>query len=599
MAKRKTGRPGVQDQTYSLRAGARDAALRAWTGWQNRVILLILTGVCGTVMGIPMVIGTAGAQDRAQARSMVISQGGIVAAESPLAAQAGANVLAHGGGAVDAAVATNAVMGVVEPMMNGIGGDLFAIVYEAKTGKLYGLNASGWAPAKLTIEFLNGKGIEGMPLYGIHSVTVPGTVDGWSKLLSRFGNKTLPEVLAPAIHYAREGFPVPEWDAQYWQFEERQQPDKNATATFLVDGKGPKLGDIFRNPDLAHSLELIAQGGRDAFYKGEIARGIVAYSSTLGGTMSAADFADYSSEWVEPISTKYRDWTVYEIPPNGQGIAALEMLNILEGFPLARYGHHSPDQLHVMIEAKKLAYADLLRYVADQRVRPVPVLGMLSKEYAARRAKLVDMAKANCDVAPGEPEFPTIGDTTYLSVVDRDGNMVSLIQSNFSGFGSGLVADGTGFALQNRGALFSVDAASPNALAGHKRPLHTIIPALMSRGDERIAFGIMGGFNQAQAHAQFVSNVADFGMNIQAALETARFTKPTFAGCDVALEDRIPADVRRTLEGRGHQIRVLAHFSPRVGGGQAVRRDFSTGVNYGASDPRKDGAAIPEPPAIK
>jgi len=550
-------------------------------------------------VGIPIITGTAGAQDRVQGRSMVVSRDGIVAAESPLAAQAGATILAHGGNAIDAAVATNAVMGVVEPMMNGIGGDLFAIVYEAKTGKLYGLNASGWAPAKLTIEFLRSKGIEGMPLFGIHSVTVPGTVDGWAKLLSRFGNKKLPEILAPAIHYARDGFPVPEWDAQYWEFEERQPKDKNAAVTFLVNGKGPRLGDIFRNPDLAHSLDLIAQEGRDAFYKGDIARRIVAYSAALGGTMSAEDLTDYSSEWVEPISTTYHGWTVYEIPPNGQGIAALEMLNIMENFPLAKFGHHSPDALHAMIEAKKLAYADLLRYVADPRVTRVPVAGMLSKEYAAQRAKRIDMAKANCDVAPGEPAFPTTGDTTYLSVVDRDGNMVSLIQSNFSGFGSGLVADGTGFALQNRGGLFSVDAASPNALAGHKRPLHTIIPALMSRGDERIAFGIMGGFNQAQAHAQFVSDVADFGMNIQASLETARFTKQTFAGCDVAMEDRVPAEVRQALEKRGHQIQVLSNFSPKVGGGQAVRRDFSTGVNYGASDPRKDGAAIPEPPSAK
>ena len=582
---------------YCLRAATGNTELRAWTRWRNRAILLILWGLLGTVVGIPIITGTAGAQDRIQARSMVVSRDGIVAAESPLAAQAGATILAHGGNAIDAAVTTNAVMGVVEPMMNGIGGDLFAIVYEAQTGKLYGLNASGWAPAGLTIEFLKSKGIEGMPLYGIHSVTVPGTVDGWSKLLSRFGSKKMPEILAPAIHYAREGFPVPEWDAQYWGFEERQHADKNATATFLVNGKPPRLGDIFRNTDLARSLELIAEGGRDAFYKGDIARRIVGYSAALGGKISAEDLADYSSEWVEPISTTYRGWTVYEIPPNGQGIAALEMLNILESFPLAQFGHHSPDALHAMIEAKKLAYADLLRFVADPRVSRVPVAGMLSKEYAAQRARLVNMSKANCDVAPGEPEFPTTGDTTYLTVVDREGNMVSLIQSNFSGFGSGLVADGTGFALQNRGALFSVDPASPNALAGHKRSLHTIIPAFMSRGDERIAFGIMGGFNQAQAHAQFVSDVADFGMNIQASLESARFTKQTFAGCDVAMEDRIPPYVRQELEKRGHQIQVLANFSPRVGGGQAVLRNFSTGVNYGASDPRKDGAAVPEPPS--
>jgi len=407
------------------------------------------------------------------------------------------------------------------------------------------------------------------------------------------------EVLAPAIHYARDGFPVPELDAEYWKAEEEKlRADPNAAASFLIDGHAPRLGEIFRNPDLAHSLEQIAAKGRDGFYKGEIANRIVATSSKLGGTMSAEDLADFSSEWVEPVSTAYRDWTVYEIPPNGQGIAALEMLNIIDTFPFRQF-QNPADRTHVMIEAKKLAYADMHRYVADQKFSRVPVAGMLSKEYAAQRAKLIDMAKANCDVGPGEPEFSTKGDTMYLSVVDGEGNMVSLIQSNYSGFGSGVVADGTGFALQNRGGLFSLDPKSPNALAGHKRPLHTIIPGFMARGQERIAFGIMGGFNQSQAHAQFVSNVADFGMNIQAALEAPRFTKYTFTGCDVMMEDRFPADVRAALTQRGHQIELLVSFSQKVGGGQAVRRDFSTGVNFGASDPRKDGAAIPEPPRLK
>jgi gamma-glutamyltranspeptidase / glutathione hydrolase len=538
----------------------------------------------------------AGGQDRTQNRSMVISRKGVVSAENPLAAQAGASVLAHGGNAVDAAVATNAVMGVVEPMMNGIGGDLFAIVYDAKTGKLYGLNASGWAPAGLSVEFLKSKGVAGMPQKGIQSVTVPGAVDGWSKLLARFGTKKFREVLAPAIYYAREGFPVPEWDAVYWADGlDLLTQDKNAAATYLLDGHAPRVGEIFRNPDLAHSLESIASGGRDAYYRGEAAKSIVALSARLGGTMTPGDLADYSSEWVEPISTKYHGWTVYELPPNGQGIATLEMLNIMENFPLSHFGHNSTDALHAMIETKKLAYADMYRYLADPRFSQVPVYGMLSKEYAGRRAKMVDMAKANCDVLPGEPELPTKGDTTYLSVTDSDGNMVSLIQSNYSEFGSGLVADGTGFVLHNRGGLFSVDPDSPNKLAGHKRPLHTIIPGFMTNGKERIAFGIMGGFNQAQAHAQFVSNVVDFGMNIQEALEAARFTKRTFAGCDVDLEDRIPAGVREDLAKRGHQIVLHGAYSAIVGGGQAVQRDIATGVNYGASDPRKDGEAIPEP----
>ena len=550
------------------------------------------------LLSIAMMVSAsqAGGQDRTQNRSMVISRRGIVSAENPLAAQAGASVLAHRGNAVDAAVATNAVMGVVEPMMNGIGGDLFAIVYDAKTGKLYGLNASGWAPAGLSVEFLKSKGVAGMPQKGIQSVTVPGAVDGWSKLLARFGTKKFPEVLAPAIYYARDGFPVPEWDAAYWADGlDLLKQDKNAAATYLLDGHAPRVGEIFRNPDLAHSLESIASGGRDAYYRGEAAKSIVALSARLGGTMAPEDLADYSSEWVEPISTTYHGWTVYELPPNGQGIATLEMLNIMETIPLAHFGHNSTDALHAMIEAKKLAYADMYRYVADPRLSQVPVHGMLSKEYAGQRAKMVDMAKANCDVLPGEPELPTKGDTTYLSVTDSDGNMVSLIQSNYSEFGSGLVADGTGFVLHNRGGLFSVDPNSPNKLAGHKRPLHTIIPGFMTNGQERIAFGIMGGFNQAQAHAQFVSNVVDFGMNIQEALEAARFTKRTFAGCDVDLEDRIPAGVREDLTKRGHQIVLHGAYSAIVGGGQAVQRDIAAGVNYGASDPRKDGEAIPEP----
>jgi gamma-glutamyltranspeptidase / glutathione hydrolase len=536
------------------------------------------------------------AQDRTQGRSMVVSRRGVVSAENPLAAQAGATVLAHGGNAVDAAVATNAVMGVVEPMMNGIGGDLFAIVYDAKSGKLYGLNASGWAPAGLSIEFLKSKGITKMPQEGIQSVTVPGAVDGWSKLLMRFGTKKFSEILAPAIYYAREGFPVPEWDAAYWADEvDLLKQDKNAAATYLPDGRAPRVGEIFRNLDLARSLEAIAFDGRDAYYRSESAKSIVALSTRLGGTMTPEDLAEYSSEWVEPISTSYRGWTVYEIPPNGQGIAALEMLNIMESFSLARFGHNSTDALHAMIEAKKLAYADMYRYVADPKFSQVPVQVLLSKEFAAQRAKLIDMAKANCDVPPGEPQLATSGDTTYLTVTDSDGNMVSLIQSNYSGFGSGLVADGTGFALQNRGGLFSLDPNSPNKLAGHKRPLHTIIPGFMTNGQERIAFGIMGGFNQAQAHAQFVSSVVDFRMNIQEALEAARFRKVTFAGCDVDLEDRIPSAVRDGLTQRGHKINLHGAYSATMGGGQAVQRDISTGVNYGASDPRKDGEAIPEP----
>ncbi len=534
------------------------------------------------------------AQDRTQGRSMVVSRGGIVSAESPLAAQAGATILAHGGNAIDAAVAANAVMGVVAPMMNGIGGDLFAIVYDAKTGKLYGINASGWAPAGLTIDYLKSHGISAMPQSGINSVTVPGVVDGWVKLLDRFGRKKFAEVLSPAIHYASEGFPVPERTAEDWEDARGAiASDANAVKTYLPGRHPPRLGEVFRNADLAESLRKITAGGRDAYYKGPIGRAIVETSRRAGGTMTLDDLAGYSIEWVEPISTTYRDWTVYEIPPNGQGIATLEMLNLMERFPIAQFGALSADALHVMIESKKLAYADLLRYVGDPKSSSIPVAGMLSKEYAKSRAAQIDMKRANCDAVAGS--LPTGGDTTYLTVADSEGNMVSLIQSNYSAFGSGLVADGTGFVLHNRGGLFSLDPASANALAGHKRPLHTIIPGFMSRGDERIAFGIMGGFNQAQAHAQFVSNVADHGMNIQEALETARFTKYTFSGCDVDMEDRVSQAVRDDLASRGHAISTRHGFSSHFGGGQAIRRDFKAEVNFGASDPRKDGEAIPVP----
>jgi gamma-glutamyltranspeptidase/glutathione hydrolase len=525
---------------------------------------------------------------------MVMTRYGIVSAESPLAAQAGADILAHGGNAIDAAVATNAVMGVVEPMMNGMGGDLFAIVYDAKTQKLYGLNASGWSPKGLTLEHFKDKNITSMPARGIDSVTVPGAVDGWSKLLSRFGTLNMQQLLPPAIRYAREGFPVPEWDADYWAGNEPYLRKNPSESVYLLNGHAPKAGEVFRNEDLARSLEIVAKGGREAYYKGELARELVDFSKSMGGTMTLEDLADYSSEWVQPISTGYRGWTVYELPPNSQGIAALEMLNIMSQYPMAEYGHNSVDSLHVMIEAKKLAYADLIQYVGDPKSSKIPLEGMLSVGYARTRANEIDKKKANCTVAAGTPNANG-GDTTYLTVVDKDGNMISLIQSNFSLFGADLVVGG--FALQNRGALFNLNPGSPDVLAGHKRPLHTIIPAFMAKGDTRIGFGIMGGYNQAQAHAQFVSNVADFGMNVQAALESPRFTMPSFSGCDVEIENRIPEDVRVALAERGHEIRLEGPYADSMGGGQATERNFATGVNFGGSDPRKDGESIPEAPS--
>lgn len=543
-----------------------------------------------------MNVGADG-QDRSQTRSMVISKGGIVASESPLASQAGVRILERGGNAVDAAIATNAMMGVVEPMMNGIGGDLFAIVYDAKANKLYGLNASGWAPKGLTIEYLHKLGLKDMPQRGVNAITVPGAVDGWQKLADKFGRKKLKEDLAAAIRTAQDGFPVPEWDAAYWAEEVNLlRTDDAATSLYLPGDRAPKVGEVFKNPDLALSLEQIAEHGRDAFYKGEISKKVLDAEKRHNGTMTEKDLGEYSSEWVEPISTTYRDWTVYEMPPNGQGMAALEMLNIMETFPLGQkdFGFGSANALHAMIEAKKLAYADMAKYLGDPRGQQIPVATLISKNWASARAKLIDPDHANCDVHAGE--IAGGSDTTYLTVVDRDGNMVSLIQSNYAAFGSGIVPAGAGFVLHNRGALFTLDPASPNALAGHKRPRHTIIPGFAQKGDTRIAFGIMGGWNQAQAHAQFIANIADFRMNIQAAVEAPRFTKYTFAGCDVEMENRMPGNARNELTAKGHQIKVLGTFSSRVGGGQAVLRDFTTGVNYGASDPRKDGQATAELP---
>ena len=541
--------------------------------------------------------GNSSGQDRSQTRSMVISRNGIVAAESPLAAQAGVRLLEQGGNAVDAAIATNAMMGVVEPMMNGIGGDLFAIVYDAKANRLYGLNASGWAPKGLTIEYLQKQGIRGMPQQGVDAITVPGAVDGWQKLADKFGRKKLAGDLAAAIRTAQDGFPVPEWTAAYWAGSvDYLHTDDTATKTYLPNDRPPKVGEVFRNSDLAWSLGQIAQYGREAFYKGEIAAKILESMKHHGGPMVAADLAEFSSEFVEPISTTYRDWTVYELPPNVQGLAALEMLNIMETFPLGQkdWGFASTSALHAMIEAKKLAYADLLKYIGDPRKQKLPNATLLSKYWAAQRAKQIDSDHANCGAAAGE--IPAGNDTTYLSVVDREGNMVSLIQSNYELFGSGIVAPGTGFALHDRGGLFSLDPSSPNALAGRKRPLHTIIPAFAQKGDIRVAFGIMGGWNQPQAHAQFIANLADFKMNIQAALEAPRFSKHSFGGCDVMMENRIPQKVRDELTAKGHKIELKGTFSGVVGGGQVVLRDFAAGVNYGASDPRKDGQAVAEAP---
>ena len=535
---------------------------------------------------------------REQARSMVVTKYGIVAASQFLASQAGAHILEAGGNAIDAAIGANAVLGLMQPYANGIGGDLFAIVYEASTQKLYGLNSSGWSPQAHTIERLKNVGIDKIERTGANAVTVPGCVAGWDALRRRFGTMPFSELLASAIFYADTGFPLPEIAARSW-VSDNLLGQPGYRETYLPGGRAPQLGDVFQNRALAESLTQIAAHGRDAYYDGKITENLVAFLQSRGGAHTREDFAEFEPEWVEPISTTYRGWEVFELPPNGQGVAALSMLNIMENFPLADYGHNSAAALHVAIEAKKLAYADMARYVGDPRFGPVPVKEMLSKDLAKQRAGLIAMDKAADKVLPSDikQELAARGrETIYMSAIDKDGNIVSLIQSNYEGYGTGMVAPGAGFPFHNRGAGFDLEPGKPNSLAGRKRPLHTIIPAFMRRDNQTVGFGIMGGWNQSQAHAQFVANVVDFGMNIQMALEAARFSKTTFDGCDVQLESRIPESVRQDLARRGHDIETLGPFHGMMGNGEAVMRDATRGVNFGASDPRTDGAAIPEHP---
>jgi gamma-glutamyltranspeptidase/glutathione hydrolase len=546
------------------------------------------------VVGLLLLLSSiAFSQGRNTARSMVVTQYGIVATSHTLASQAGAEILRKGGSAVDAAIAANAAIGFIEPMKNGIGGDLFAIYWDAKSGKLYGLNSSGWAPQGLTIEHLKAKDVTAMPQFGIDSVTVPGAVAGWKALHGRFGHLPWKDIFQPAIFYAEQGYPLSEQAHSYWQDNDQAfAHDPEGQRVYFPNGKVPAIGEMFRNPDLAKALRLIAEKGTDAYYKGEIAQAILSTSKAWGGTMSADDLSQFSPEWVEPISSTYRGWTVYELPPNGQGMAALEMLNIMETSPASGEGPSGAPELHKKIEAMKLAYADLLRYNGDPRFAKVPVKGLLSKEYAQERAKLIDPSHANCDVTYGMPH----NDTTYLTVVDKDGNIVSLIQSNYEDFGSAVTVRGMGFVLQDRGGLFSLDPASPNALAPRKRPFHTIIPAFMERGDQHIGFGIMGGFNQPLAHAQVVSNIVDYNMNIQQALENARFTVSPKRGCNIMIERRVKTDVLKQLSSQGHIFDVHQEYSDAMGRGNAVMYDSKTKVKYGASDPRADGSAEPEPP---
>jgi gamma-glutamyltranspeptidase / glutathione hydrolase len=434
-----------------------------------------------------------------------------------------------------------------------------------------------------------------MPPDGIHAVTVPGAVQGWYQMHQRFGKLPWKDLFHDAIAFAEQGFPVYEGAREVWADAATvQKLEANAESkhAFLPGGKPPHIGQLYKNPDMAKAFRLIAEQGPDGFYKGAIAAAILKTSEHLGGTMTAQDLASYAPEWVTPLSIDYRGWRVYELPPNGQGMAALEMLNIMETEPPSPLGAFSAPDMHLRIEAMKLAYSDVHAYVADPRTYDTPVAQLLSKEYARKRAAQINPDRANCEVKAGDP----LGsNTTYLTVVDKDGNIASWIQSLYSSFGSKVTVEGMGFALQNRGASFNLDPKHPNVLAGGKRPFHTIIPAFMEKGDEHIGFGIMGGAVQPMAHAQFVSNYVDYGMSLQGALEAPRFFKNNAPGCDVYIESRVPAETLQQLSERGHQIQIGREYVETMGRGQAILHNSKTGTNYAASDPRADGAAIPEP----
>jgi gamma-glutamyltranspeptidase/glutathione hydrolase len=533
-------------------------------------------------------------------RSEVIAAHGMAATSQPLATQIAVDVLKRGGSAVDAAIAANAALGLMEPIGCGIGGDLFAIVWDAKQKKLFGLNASGRSPRALTLEHLRSLGLKTIPPRGPLPVSVPGAVDGWFELHARFGHLPMKELLAPTISYAREGFPVSEVIAYYWQRNVDVLKDYPGFAEiYMPGGRAPRKGEIFKNPYLADTLTKIAEGGRDAFYKGEIAQRIERYMRAQGGFLYASDLAEHKSEWVDPVSTNYRGYDVWELPPNTQGIAALQMLNVLEGYNLAKLGRASADYLHLFVEAKKLAFEDRARFYADPAFSPAPVAELISKEYGARRRTQISLAKAAREY-PLDAAVLEHGDTIYLTTADRDGNMVSLIQSNYRGMGSGMTPDRLGFVLQDRGELFALTGGHPNVYAPGKRPFHTIIPAFVTRnGAPWLSFGVMGGAMQPQGHVQVLVNLIDFGLNLQEAGDAARVrhdgsSEPTGEhmsdGGTVALEPGFSADAIRALEARGHKVKVTTDVGD-FGGYQAIRWDAERKVYIGASEFRKDGYA--------
>lgn len=557
---------------------------------KNCLLLLLLA--------IPLI---SNAQDRVTGkkfatRSEVIARNGMVATSQPLATQVGLKILQNGGNAIDAAIATNAVLGLVEPTGNGIGGDLFAIIWDAESQQLYGLNASGRSPESLTLSYFKEKNMQSIPAYGPLPVSVPGCVDGWFEMHQKFGSKPMTEILAPAIEYAREGFPVSELIAFYMRLSSRRfQQYPNFSEVYMPGGATPAKGEVFKNPALANTLEKIAQKGRDAFYKGEIAAAIADFIQEQGGFLSKKDLAKHTSEWVEPVSSNYRGYDVWELPPNGQGIAALQILNILEQYDIQSMGFGSTDYVHLFTEAKKLAYEDRAKYYADMDFAKVPVEKLISKEYAKERAKLINPNRAAQTFDAGELET---GNTIYMTVADKYGNMVSLIQSNYRGMGSGMVPPGLGFMLQDRGELFSLDDGHANVFEPGKRPFHTIIPAFVTKdGKPYMSFGVMGGAMQPQGHAQIIVNMVDFGMNLQEAGDAPRIqhhgsSEPTGEkmtdGGYVTLEEGYDYEVIRELMFKGHDMRWDAGG---YGGYQAIMYDAENQVYYGASESRKDGQA--------
>jgi gamma-glutamyltranspeptidase/glutathione hydrolase len=532
-------------------------------------------------------------------RSEVISTHGMVAASQPLAAQVGIDILKKGGTAVDAAIAVNAALGLMEPTSNGIGGDLFAIVWDNKEKKMYGLNASGPAPMALTLEHFKKKGLERVPEYGPLSWSVPGCVAGWFELHNKFGKLPMKTILEPTIKYAETGFPLSELIAYYWKRSVLRFKDyENFQKLYAPGGKLLGKGDIFKNPDLARTLRLVVQKGSDAYYKGEIAKTMVKYSERVGGFFQYDDFANFKPEWVTPLKANYRGFDVWELPPNGQGIAVLQMLNMLRTFDLKSMGHNSSQYLHTLIEIKKIVYEDRARFYADPKFSKIPIDRLLSEEYAKERLKYYDPNRAQKEIPYGDLELEH-GDTIYLTVVDQDRNAVSLIQSNYGGFGSGNVPDGLGFCLQNRGSLFSLEPGHPNVIEPGKRPFHTIIPAFVTRDNQPVfSFGVMGGDMQPQGHVQVLLNIIDFGMNIQEAGDASRFhhtgsSEPDYGkmtdGGEIHLESGITAEVVRELKEKGHKITVdIGGF----GGYQGIWIDHERGILLGASESRKDGCAI-------